>query len=95
VYNALFTCATTRGLHFKIVPNLSCKAILLCFKRFVSHRGQPKLVVTHNGKTFKADLKKIRNIVNPATVNHYLVKKNVKWKSTLQMPYGGEVSMSV
>ena len=53
-YIALFTCATSRAVHVEMVPDLKTETFLLCFKRFVSRRGLPQLVVTDNAKTFKA-----------------------------------------
>ena len=54
VYLALVTCGVSRALHLELVPDLSTETFLRCFKRFVSRRGVPSLVVTDNAKTLKA-----------------------------------------
>ena len=90
VYIALCTCATTKALHLKIVPNLTCEAFLLCLKRFVSRRGVPRLIVTDNTETFKAASKKLANIFKSSVVNDYLVKHSIKWKYDLaKAPWWG------
>ena len=54
VYIALFACfASSRAVHLDLVPDLSTETFLRCLKRFISRRGMPRLVVSHNGKTFK------------------------------------------
>ena len=48
VYLALFTCGISRAVHLEVVPDLSTSAFLRCFKRFVSRRGTPSIIVTDN-----------------------------------------------
>ncbi len=52
-YIAIFTCASSRAVHLKLVPDLLTKTFLRCLQRFISRRGVLRLVISGNGKTFK------------------------------------------
>ena len=52
-YVALFTCSTTRALHFELVSDLSVATFILCMRRFVARRGKPRMITTDNAKIFK------------------------------------------
>ena len=61
-YCCLFTCASTRALHLELTESLAVTSFLQAFPRFVSRRGLPAKLLTHNAKTFKSvsvDVKKI------------------------------------
>ena len=90
VYLALFTCGTTRAVHLELVPDLATETFLLCFKRFVSRRGVPSLVVTDNAKTFKAASKKLIALFKSARIRNYLHEKRITWKYNLaKAPWWG------
>ena len=90
VYVALFTCSTSRAIHLELVPDLSTETFLLCFKRFVSRKGIPSLVVTDNAKTFKSASKKLIALFKSAKVQAYLTEKRIKWKYNLaKAPWWG------
>ena len=48
----LLTCAVSRAIHLEVCESLSLSDFLLAFRRFVSRRGFPKLVVSDNAQTF-------------------------------------------
>ena len=52
-YIALFTCASSRGLQLELVPDLSSPSFIRALVRLRARRGNPLLVVSDNGKTFK------------------------------------------
>ena len=60
VYILLFTCASTRAVHLEVTPTLSVPSFLRAFRRFVSRRGTPALLISDNAKTFRAASKDIR-----------------------------------
>ena len=78
-YVALFTCGTSRTVH-ELVPDLTAETFLLCFRRFVSRRGTPRLVVTDNAKTFKAFSKTLIKIFKTAEIQAFLARKRITWK---------------
>lgn len=90
VYLALFTCGMTRAVHLELVPDLATETFLLCFKRFVSRRGVPSLIVTDNAKTFKAASKKLITLFKSARIRNYLNEKKITWKYNLaKAPWWG------
>ena len=50
VWICLFTCCSTREVHFEVVPNMTSEAFLRCFRRFVARRSRPSLVVSDKAK---------------------------------------------
>lgn len=54
VYICLFTCARTRAVHLELVDGMSANTFLQAFRRFISRRSCPRLVISDNGSNFKA-----------------------------------------
>ena len=60
VWVYLFTCASSRGVHRDLVPDLTVGAFVPCLKSFVNRKGLPYLILSDNGKTFKGkELKEV------------------------------------
>ena len=91
----LFTCCVTRAVHIELVTNLSSNNFLDCFRRFVSRRGLPSLIISDNGTTFQSAEKTLREIMEHPKVKKYRAGVNVKQLSTSKEPHGGEDSLSV
>eukprot|EP00112_Aurelia_sp_Birch-Aquarium-sp1_P020281 Seg5190.1 transcript_id=Seg5190.1/GoldUCD/mRNA.D3Y31 product="hypothetical protein" protein_id=Seg5190.1/GoldUCD/D3Y31 len=90
VYLALFTCGVSRALHLELVPDLSTATFLRCFKRFVSRRDVPSLVVPDNAKTFKAASKRLLEIFKSQEIQYFLNAKSIKWHYNLsKAPWNG------
>jgi hypothetical protein len=53
-YISLFTCATTRAVHFQLCTDTSTDKLLMALQRFVGRRGLPHAIYTDNAKTFHA-----------------------------------------
>ena len=49
---ALFTCASTRGVHLEIVNDQSTEEFLMAFARFSGRRGKPLHLYSDNASTF-------------------------------------------
>ena len=62
VYICLFTCASTRALHLEIAEDMTTKAFLGGFRRFISRRGIPESILSDNAKTFKVGAKTLKSI---------------------------------
>ena len=58
----LYKCCVVRAVHLELVMDLTIPTFLRCFKRFVGRRGLPKMMVSDNGKTFKAAAKSIQDV---------------------------------
>ncbi|XP_071160975.1 uncharacterized protein [Mytilus edulis] len=67
-YICLFTCAVTRAVHLELVYDLSEESFLLCFRRFVSRRSVPKIMMSDNALTFKAASNEISRLFNSRKV---------------------------
>ena len=52
VHTALFTCGVKRAVHLDLVGDKSASTFLRCFRKFVSRRGAPSLMISDNAKTF-------------------------------------------
>ena len=63
-YIALMTCAATRMIHLKLVTDLPAASLVQYLKRFVGRRGLTKLMLSDDGKAFKADQPKAFNTRN-------------------------------
>lgn len=61
-YVSLFTCASTRAVHMALVEAASAKQFLHAFRRFISRRGVPKVILSDNAKNFKSSSKEIQNM---------------------------------
>ena len=66
-YIVCMTCAATRMIH-------SASLLVQYLKRFVRGRGLPKLMLSDNGKTFKADQLKVFNTRNGIILRFNLAK---------------------
>ena len=53
VYIALFTCATSRAVHFEHVPSLTEESLIRAVARYKGRKETPTLIVSDNRKTKK------------------------------------------
>ena len=90
VYIALFTCGSSRAVHLELVNDLSAQTFALCFRRFISRRGIPNMIVTDNAKTFKSFSKTLRRIIRSPELQSLLTEKSITWKFNLaKAPWWG------
>ena len=68
-YIALFTCATNRGLHLELTPDRTASSFIRALKRFKGRRGNPVLIISDNGKTFR-----------DSKGREYCLRENIAWK---------------
>ena len=79
----LFTCLTTRAVHFEVVPSMDTSSCVMGIERFVSRRGVPSVIWSDNGTNFIAAEKELLNNIrkwNQQVITDSLVKKGIKWK---------------
>ena len=82
VYLCLFTCATTRAVHFELCESLLASDFLMAFTRFISRRGQPKKVYSDNGTHFRCGdrlLKEEFDRLSSSEVHDFCVDKAIEW----------------
>ena len=83
-YVALFSCCVTRALHLDLVRDLKAPTFRRCLRRFAARRGSPSLVVSDNGKTFKATEKAVEELYNHPEVRAYLEANRMNWRFNLE-----------
>ena len=52
----LITCASTRGVHLELVPDLEGQSLMRGLSRFQARRGVPYFVISDNGKLSKTKI---------------------------------------
>ena len=72
-YILLFTCSVTRATHLELTSGLGHKSLILALRRFIARRGQCKLIISDNFKTFKSSI-----------VKNYLRNHNISWQFILE-----------
>ena len=77
-YILLITCMATRAVHLEIVPDLSSSACIRALRRFIARRGCPKLIISDNAKTFKAE--ETRNFLRDRGVNWKFIMPRAPWQ---------------
>ena len=92
VWICLFTCCVTHGVHLEIVPDMTAKAFIRCFRRFTLRRGFLCRIVTDNAKTFKAAAKTLEAVLKRPEVKCFFSHINVKWTFNLKRAPGGAES---
>jgi len=80
VYICLFTCATTRAIHLEVVTDLSTETFLLAFRRFVSRKSLPTVVMSDNASTYMSAATELYNLFNSKTLATSLQRQGVEWK---------------
>ena len=79
----LFTCLTTRAVHFEVVQSMDTSSCVMGIERFVSRRGIPSVIWSDNGTNFVAtENELLQNILqwNHQSIAESMVKKGVNWK---------------
>ena len=82
----LFTCLTTRAVHFEVVPSMDTSSCVMGIERFCARRGIPSVIWSDNGTNFVASEKKLLsnfNNWNQQVFSESVVKKGIKWKFNL------------
>lgn len=89
-YIALFTCASTRAVHLKLLPDLSAQMFKIALKEFVARRGFPQIIVSDNAKTFLATKKWLSTLKKDESLMNYITSKGIKWQFNLaRAPWWG------
>ena len=79
----LFTCLTTRAVHFEVVPSMDTSSCVMGIERFCARRGTPSVIWSDNGTNFVASENELMyniNNWNQQVLNDALLKKRIKWK---------------
>ena len=80
VYICLFTCAVSRAIHLEIVLELSLECFLQAFRRFVSQRSLPRLLLSDNASTYLAAAEELQKLLSSAALKEDLSRRGVEWR---------------
>ena len=76
----LYTCCVTRAIHLELVSDMSAHTFIRSFKRFSSRRGLPALMISDNGKTFKAAARIIKRVLSNPQVQKFFHGIGIEWR---------------
>lgn len=84
VWVSLFTCMSTRAIHLEVVADNSTTQFLLAFRRFISRRGCPDLVLSDNAPTFKLGrhvlVNELRQLPEDKAVKDFGAARGLQWR---------------
>lgn len=74
-YVAVFVCFSTKAVHLEVVSDLTARAFIAAFHRFISRRGKPSRIYSDNATNFVGASNEIkRQVAEDATNN------GIEWK---------------
>ncbi|GBL95284.1 hypothetical protein AVEN_37737-1 [Araneus ventricosus] len=82
-YVVLFTCATTRALHLELATTMTTESFLMAFRRFISRRGNCRIMYSDNAKTFKKsnrEFEQISKILLEDNFHDFICNQRITWK---------------
>lgn len=75
---------TTRAIHLEMVADNSTIQFLLAFRRFISRRGTPDLIMSDNAPTFKLGrtilVNELKKLAEDKTVQEFSTSAGLKWR---------------
>ena len=82
---ALFTCATTRAVHFSFTSDLSGQTFLSSQEKFVATWGVPNFKVSDNANTFKLTAVQLKALSDHLELHSYLQKNFLTWRFNMSL----------
>ena len=79
-YICLFTCGLSRALHLEVVTDLSTETFLQAFRRFVSRKSLPSVMISDNASTFESAAEELRKLFNSRELMETLSMRGVRWQ---------------
>ena len=80
VYICLFTCSNTRAIHLEIVEDLTVETFLLAFRRFVSRKSLPHIMMSDNASTYLSAAEELKEMFSSEELQTSLGRCGVTWK---------------
>ena len=82
-YGIIFTCLVIRAVHLEVANNLSTDSFICALKRFMSRRGNVKVIRSDNGTNFVGANNELQNelrkLHSSDAIYSELAKKGVEW----------------
>ncbi|XP_068224355.1 uncharacterized protein [Palaemon carinicauda] len=80
VFVCLFTCTTSRAVHFELTHSMTASNFLLAIRRFVAYHSLLSLIISDNGRNFVGFDNFLKEIMEEPEVKSYLEVNGVNWK---------------
>ena len=79
----LFNCLVTQAVDLEVTEDLTTTTCMTAIRRYITRRGQPRLILIDNGCNFLGARKQIRR--QPLKLDHdfirqKLMKESVEWR---------------
>ena len=84
VYIVLYSCCSSRAIHLELVQNMSTDSFISCFRRSISRRGLPRLVISDNARQFKTADNILKYIFDQPRVQQFLANHNILWHFNIE-----------
>ena len=81
-YGCRFKCLSNRAIHIKSTNSLSTDSFIEALRRFVSRRGNVRVIRTDNGTNFvgaSAELNKTFSEMNHKKINEFILNHGGRW----------------
>ena len=79
-YICLFTCATNRAVHLEVVTSMSADSFLQAFRRFVSRKSLPKLIISDKATTFQSASIYLKTFFDSTSVRDTFANMGIDWQ---------------
>ena len=74
-----FACVVSRAIHLEIVCDFTLQCFLQAFRRFISWRSLPRLMLSNNASTYQASAEELQALFSSAALAEDLARRGVKW----------------
>ena len=81
-YGCIFTCLTTRAVHFEVAHSLDSDSFLMALHRFIARRGKPQKLFSDNGTNFVAaerELAEEIQTINSSKLRGEMLLEAIEW----------------
>eukprot|EP00922_Rhytidocystis_sp_ex-Travisia-forbesii_P050357 GHVS01074869.1.p1 GENE.GHVS01074869.1~~GHVS01074869.1.p1 ORF type:complete len:321 (-),score=17.92 GHVS01074869.1:580-1542(-) len=75
----IFTCATTRAVHFELLRVMKTAEILDAIRKFIFLRGQPEMIISDNALQFQLSSKMVDR-EGPNPLMGFMLKNRIEWR---------------
>jgi len=84
VWVCLFTCLAVIAIHLEVIRDMTAEQFLMCLRRFIGRRGQPKEIISDNASQFKLTDSTLRKLNTEFTTDDsicsYMSSNGITWK---------------
>ena len=81
-WGCLFTCLSIRAVHLELAESMDTDDFILCLRRFIGRRGQPRTIHSDNGTNFHGannELKACLDQLKQTKIRDFFAPLGVEW----------------